>query len=514
MTEPIKTVEEYIAWLRTLQGGMIIYRGLASAHWGVESSAYRRIRKSQDVSLEVVSRGTFLRYINQQLDDASLLGFRERPGRTLCDLELLAELQHFGAATCLIDFTSSALTALYFSCREKPNTTGKVVAMATDDIDRFSAIGYKDLIKEIGTFLFENKLWKWEPSSLNDRIAAQQSILVFGEGSIEKSFYEEVTIAAAFKRVILETLEKSFGISEQKLFNDLPGFARINAHDQPYDKFSAEDFYSLGITFHQRREYQEAIVRYDRAIELNPQDAYAYNNRGVTKSDSGDHQGAIADFDEAINLNPRLAEAFYNRGVTKSDSGDHQEAIADFDEAINLNPKLAEAFYNRGVTKSDSGDQLGAIADFDEAIYLNPKLTEAFYNRGSTKGGLGDQLGAIADFDKAIELNPGYAKAYINRGIAKGQSVDLLGAIADFDKAIELNPRLAEAYLNRGTAKLTLGDPQGAIADFDKAIELNPRYAEAYLNRGIAKRAIGDDAGAQKDFAKASEISPGLHPPK
>ena len=443
MTEPIKTVEEYIAWLRTLQGGMIIYRGLASADWGVESSAYRRIRKSQDVSFEVVSRGTFLRYIYHQLDDASLFGFRERSGRTLSDLELLAELQHFGAATCLIDFTSSALTALYFSCREKPNATGKVVAMATDDIYRFSAIGYKDLIKEIGTFLFENKLWKWEPSSLNDRIAAQQSMLVFGEGSIDKSFYEEVTIAAAFKREILETLEKSFGISEQKLFNDLPGFARINAHDQPYDKFSAEDFYSLGITFHQRGEYQEAIDRYDRAIELNPNYATVYNNRGTAKGALGDYQGAIADFSEVIELNPQLAEAYYNRGRAQHVLGNYKEAIADYDRAIECNPQLPQQFSNRGVVKYDLGDHHEAIADYDKALELDPDYAEAYCNRGLAKDALGDHLGAIAEYDKALELRPQLKKAYIGRGKAKRALGDNAGAKKDLAGADEIEPDLS-----------------------------------------------------------------------
>ena len=45
-------------------------------------------------------------------------------------------------------------------------------------------------------------------------------------------------------------------------------------------------------------QYKEAIADFDKAIELDPQDATAYDNR-LTKDDI-DYYGAIADFDKAI----------------------------------------------------------------------------------------------------------------------------------------------------------------------------------------------------------------------
>ena len=235
--------------------------------------------------------------------------------------------------------------------------------------------------KPVKEFLNQGKLWKWEPSGLNNRIVAQQSVFVFGEGRIEESHYEVITIAAASKKDIIETLERSLGINEQKLFNDLAGFAQINAHGQPYDRLSAEDFFYLGKAFHQRGEYQQAIERYDRAIELNPQEAGAYNNRGIIKG----HHGAIADFSNAIELNPQFAMAYNNRGIAKCALGDHQGAIADCSKAIELDPQEAGAYINRGNAKKASGDLQGAIADYNRAIELNPQSAMAYNNRGIAK---------------------------------------------------------------------------------------------------------------------------------
>ena len=144
MTISIVNVEGFIAWTKNLQGEMILYRGLADADWEVESSAYRRIRRSVGISSGMVPMVTFLNYIDQILDDAGLQRFRERQDRGLSDLELLADLQHYGAATCLIDFTTNALVALWFACYEEPGQAGKVIAMPTNDINRFSTVSYGD----------------------------------------------------------------------------------------------------------------------------------------------------------------------------------------------------------------------------------------------------------------------------------------------------------------------------------------------------------------------------------
>ena len=63
----------------------------------------------------------------------------EEMGRQLSDLEILAELQHFGAATCLIDFSRSALVALWFACQtgfKRGRKRKSIYAVRHDDMVR------------------------------------------------------------------------------------------------------------------------------------------------------------------------------------------------------------------------------------------------------------------------------------------------------------------------------------------------------------------------------------------
>ena len=265
MSGPIESVEEFIAWTKQLTGGFLVYRGLADADWEVESSAYRRIRGPENLSQ--VPPLAFQNYIERLLENSGLQGFRYRQDRELSDLELLAELQHYGAATCLIDFTTNALVALWFACEKEIGEAGKVVAMATNDAERFSTVSYQDSKKSIGDFLNRDKLWKWSPSGLNNRIVAQQSVFVLGEGKIEENYYEKIEIDADSKKGIIETLEKSFGITERQLFNDFAGFALWNAPNKPYADFTAEDFFAIALRFQQQGDQEKAIEYYDKAIE-------------------------------------------------------------------------------------------------------------------------------------------------------------------------------------------------------------------------------------------------------
>ncbi len=272
------------------------------------------------------------------------------------------------------------------------------------------------------------------------------------------------------------------------------------------DDLAAVAWFAVGGSLLQKPE--AAISAYDKAINLMPDFAEAYSNRGAAKNDLGRNEDAITDYNEAIRLKPDLIEAYYNRGKAKNDLGRHEAAIADYTEAIRLKPDNAEAFNNRGKAKGSLGRNEAAIVDYDKAIQLKPNNALAYNNRGNAKGALGRNEAAIADYDEAIRLKRDYALAYNNRGVAK----DVLGrheaAIADYDEAIRLKPDFAEVYSNRGTAKDALGRHEAAIADYDEAIRLKPDVAVAYYNRGNAKDALGNHEAAIADYDEAIRLKP------
>jgi|GEM_PF-1363020 len=254
----------------------------------------------------------------------------------------------------------------------------------------------------------------------------------------------------------------------------------------------------------------EAMVQYTKAIELNPNNAVAYNNRGYIKEQLKNYQGAIEDYNKTIALDPKNAFAYNNRGYSKHLLGNDKEAIEDYNKSIELNPNNDWAYFYRGETNYKLNNYAGARFDFTKAIELNPKDARSYNGRGLIESESKNDNAAIIDYNKAIELNPKLALAYFNRGYSKSALQNDNGAIEDYTKALELDSSVTYAYLNRGNCKRRLKDYESAINDYNKIIQLNPQdIAHIYYYRGLAKFELGDRNGACIDWVKADQSGNG-----
>ena len=469
----VRTLNEFVKWAEQFQDGQYLFRGVSKHTHSLEASAYRRLPENER------NQPQELRKINRELiERARLLGHDYQNGQPRSDLELLAELQHFGAATCLIDFTRNALVALWFACQHSSSgeDNGKVFAVRVDDIARFKTINPQQLTKgEIDDFfeIDENgkyPLYQWQPKHQNNRIIAQQSVFIFGGAQIDVA--AECIPLKSNKRDILTALDKLAGITEVSLFPDFDGFARVYAQDRRHVKPDPDAYLQRAIETHQEGRWDDAIVYYDELVRLEPDNltlASAYEGIGFAYISKGRLDLAIANFTEAIEQSPNNAEAYSVRGFAYRLKEEFDNAIKDYDEAIRLKPDFSEAYYNRGIIYDQKGEVNNAIKDYDEAIRLKPDFPEAYYNRGAAYLLKSESNTAVEDFDEAIRLKPDFPEAYHNRAAAYLFNGELNLAITDYTKAIELEPQAANAYYSRGIVQLQLQEWREAEADLTAA---------------------------------------------
>jgi tetratricopeptide (TPR) repeat protein len=266
-----------------------------------------------------------------------------------------------------------------------------------------------------------------------------------------------------------------FGTVASSMGIDLGGHvAPMPKHTAP----KADDFIAAAGQKDRQRDYRGSLADLDRAIQLNPNLASAYNNRGALKANQlQDIQGGLDDYNRAIQLDPNLTSAYNNRGALKADKlQDIQGALDDYSRAIQLDPNVASTYNNRGFIKAEKlQDPRGGLADFDRAIQIDPNLASAYNNRGNLKADrFQDARGGLDDYNRAIQLDPKLVVTYNNRGNLKADKLqDIQGGLADFDRAIELDPSLAITYLWRGMLKYDrLKERSGAIADIQQAANL------------------------------------------
>lgn len=245
--------------------------------------------------------------------------------------------------------------------------------------------------------------------------------------------------------------------------------------DKPSSRESgSEEFNSTGALFANMGRIDEALENFNRAIQLNPNNAEAHANRGGILFTKGDFRDAIIDYTRAIEINPGFAGAYYSRGKVREKIKDLDGAIADFSKAIEIGPRDAEFYLDRGSARKAKGDLDGAMVDYGEAIGINPNYTKAYLKRGELHLTRNNPDGVIDDLNKALKMNPNSDEGHVNRGVALGMKGDIDGAIADFNKAVSINPSCVEAYGNRGYALINKGDPEGALRDYQKFVEIAP----------------------------------------
>ena len=494
LRKKLSLVEEYLQRIAEEAGGHdCIYRGLPNAKWRSENSAARRIReaiKKKNKRIGEIPNGSLVDYHNSLLGEMRQKGFGIRDGRTLSDLELLTELQHFEAATCLLDFTESPLVALYFACanEKEKQKDGKLFILRNANLN---TVAENDPIEKT---IESGDLLQWRPPMHGEaerRIIRQSGVFIINLKPDEKNLLP-IDVLSGEKEKILEELNAKYQISADTLFIDLAGFAKNQSAEKPLSEALA--FFYCGKAKMEKEDWDGAIADYDEAIHLKPDFAKAYSGRGVVKFKKQDFDAAINDYTEAIRLKPTYAEAYFSRGIIKFNKKDFNEL--GFDEGR--------------IALSD------IIKDFSEAIRFKPDYDEAYCVRGYAKFQKWDYDGAIKDCTEAIRHKPDYANAYNLRGRAKSEKQDFDGAIKDITEAIVLNDNFAEAYWGRGLAKQSrqknnLGEQEKdlheAIKDFSEAIRLEPDFVRAYLYRSIAYTIKAGLDKNKLDFARAQSKS-------
>lgn len=93
---------------------------------------------------------------------------------------------------------------------------------------------------------------------------------------------------------------------------------------------------------------EKSIEAFDKALELEPNNPYRYSSRAFAKARFKDFDGAIADYEKAIEMDPEDAIARNNLGLALEQQGYHKKAERQFkksNDILGIKPKGEERIY-------------------------------------------------------------------------------------------------------------------------------------------------------------------------
>jgi tetratricopeptide (TPR) repeat protein len=120
-------------------------------------------------------------------------------------------------------------------------------------------------------------------------------------------------------------------------------------------ELSLKDIILKGNEHIYKKEYSEAIRRYDKAIEIDPNNASAWTNKGLALAKIGKHNGAIECFDKALGIDPNNVLAWTNKGYVLHGLGKYKEAIEYYDKALQVDPNNVLALNIKGAALNKLG---------------------------------------------------------------------------------------------------------------------------------------------------------------
>ncbi len=165
------------------------------------------------------------------------------------------------------------------------------------------------------------------------------------------------------------------------------------------DLSRADGFASLGLLFHELKDFQRALVSYDEGLRIAPDDGELLNRRGVALLELNRPREALASFDRLLAAAPAHLDALGNRGNALLKLNRVAEALAAYDQALEFAPKNAQLLTNRAVALRRLDRPLEALTSVARALLSKPDFAKARFVESVARLTIGDFAGGWRSYE-------------------------------------------------------------------------------------------------------------------
>ena len=310
MSTENKTAEDILAELEAKQQAGYLFRGEPQEYDKVLSSLYREYKLINPVFLD------YLDHFETERVQACLLHCGLEPTVENA-LRKNSEMQHYSGPTNfgptnLIDFTRCPHIALYFACDKDLECDGRIVMIDQNQIPDGNAVGRSDEdgLFPWGGYTYVRRELRFPP----DRAESQKSVFIHCKNGILKrqdTHYETIPIPSEWKFDISSWLASEKGIDRRFIYPDTLGFLQssVRPHESIRYMLLAEQ------QLLKTRVFRYVIENCKRSTNEDPH-PYVYHIWGIAHLQLGEKQEAIDKFDRALNIDGWRDKASGNKDIT------------------------------------------------------------------------------------------------------------------------------------------------------------------------------------------------------
>jgi tetratricopeptide (TPR) repeat protein len=203
-----------------------------------------------------------------------------------------------------------------------------------------------------------------------------------------------------------------------------------------YESERAPIYSQLGSAKYNQGEYQEAIVFYEKSLEIDqktlpsnhPDLGVSYHNIGLVYESMGDYSNALSSHEKALEIrqkslppnHPDLASSYNNTGNMHYNMCDYSKALSSYEKVLTIKQQslppnhldLADSYSNIGLVYDSMGDHSKALSSYEKALAIqqeslpsnHPDLSATYNNIGAAYEDMRAYSTACFYYERAVEI--------------------------------------------------------------------------------------------------------------
>jgi tetratricopeptide (TPR) repeat protein len=272
----------------------------------------------------------------------------------------------------------------------------------------------------------------------------------------------------------------------------------------------SEIAYLLGVAYHLKRDYVQAVEQLSAAVKRIPQKDAKYRNAiqilGLSHYILGHPTDAIPYLEETSRLLPDSAEIAYALGSCYIQTHDRDKSREIFARMFKVRSSSAAAYLINAQMMMRQRFEVLAEQELQKALALDPKLPQinfllaeiSIYHAQIDRG--------IALLQREIEINPTFAMAFYWLGEAYTRKLSWDEAVGPLQRSIWLNPYFSGPYIVLGKVYLKKGDLQNAEAMLRRATQMDPNNFSAHHLLAQVLQRVNRTEEAKREFETAEKL--------
>ncbi|XP_049369788.1 hsp70-Hsp90 organizing protein 3-like [Solanum verrucosum] len=236
-----------------------------------------------------------------------------------------------------------------------------------------------------------------------------------------------------------------------------------------------------GNVAYKKKDFENAVQLYSKAIELDDADISFLTNRAAVFLEMGKYEDCMKDCDKAVERGRELrsdykmiARALTRKGTAlvkmAKISKDYEPAIETFQKALteHRNPETLKKLNEAEKAKKE----------LEQQEYFDPQVADEEREKGNQFFKEQKYPEAVSRYTESLRRNPKDPRTYSNRAACYTKLGALPEGLKDAEKCIELDPTFAKGYTRKGAVQFFMKEFENAMETYQAGLKYDPQNQE------------------------------------